>query len=261
MAEEFAGPGTRLGSGDIEDAATELGCTVAAIKAVIDVESRGGFLADNRPRILFERHYFSRLTGGRFDADHPDISNRKWGGYTGGAAEYGRLGRAIALDRDAALRSASWGMFQIMGDNCGKAGFRGVEPFVEAMVSGEKAHLDAFVSFVKSCGLADELARRDWAGFARGYNGPKYAENKYDVKLAAAFAIHSAGGPRVNSPLPLLRMGDKGEHVERLQTALGITADGDFGPGTKAAVIAFQKANGLYADGIVGLQTWSKLGV
>jgi peptidoglycan hydrolase-like protein with peptidoglycan-binding domain len=256
---EFAGPGTRLESGDIEAAATALGCSVAAIKAVIDVESRGGFLPDRRPRILFERHYFSRLTKGAHNAQS-DISNPKWGGYSGGAAEYGRLGRAIALNRDAALRSASWGMFQIMGDNCGLAGFAGAESFVAAMVSGEKAQLDAFVNFVRASHLADELARTDWAGFARGYNGAKYAENKYDTKLAAAYALHSAGGPRAGSPLPLLRMGDKGEFVTRLQSALGIAADGDFGPATKAAVVEFQRRHGLYADGIVGQQTWSRLG-
>jgi peptidoglycan hydrolase-like protein with peptidoglycan-binding domain len=255
----FAGPGTRLESGDIEAAARELGCTVAAIRAVIDVESRGGFLADGRPRILFERHHFSRLTNRVHDAAHADISNRKAGGYSGGAGEYERLGRAIALDRDAALRSASWGMFQIMGSNCGLAGFPDAESFVAAMVGGEKAHLDAFVGFVRASGLADELARCDWPAFARGYNGPNYAINRYDTKLAAAFAIHSAGGPRVNSPLPLLRMGDEGEFVTRLQTALGIPADGDFGPATKAAVVDFQRKHGLHADGIVGLKTWSLL--
>jgi peptidoglycan hydrolase-like protein with peptidoglycan-binding domain len=44
-----------------------------------------------------------------------------------------------------------------------------------------------------------------------------------------------------------------------LQRALGIEDDGDFGPNTKKAVIAFQKKNGLYADGIVGKNTWARL--
>lgn len=259
MALEFSGPATRLASADIEQAAGSLGCAVAAVRAVIDVESRGGFLPDKRPKILFERHYFSRLTGRAHDAANPDIANRQPGGYKGGAAEYDRLGRAIKLDRDAALRSASWGMFQIMGDNCKMAGFADVESFVAAMVSGEPAQLDAFVRFVKKAGLADELGRTDWAGFARGYNGPNYAINQYDRKLAAAFVIHSAGGARVNSPMPLLRMGDTGEFVQRVQRALGIEADGDFGPKTKVAVIAFQKRQGLHPDGVVGAQTWARL--
>jgi hypothetical protein len=213
MALDFSGPATPLDDLAIEAAATKLKCQVAAVRAVIDVESRGGFLADGRPKILFERHYFSRLTGHRFDGAHPDISNPKWGGYKGGAAEYDRLGRAVNLDREAALRSASWGAFQIMGDNCKACGFATGEDFVKAMVSGEPAQLDAFVSFVKKNGLDDELIRCDWAGFARGYNGPAYKANKYDEKLKAAYIFHSAGGAHADAPRPLLKQGDKGEDV------------------------------------------------
>ncbi len=259
MALEFAGNAAPLDDEAIEAAAKKIGCQVAAVRAVIDVESRGGFLSDKRPKILFERHYFSRLTKRKFDASHPAISNSKWGGYKGGAAEYARLAEAIKLDRDAALRSASWGAFQIMGDNYKICGFANVEDFVTAMVSGEPAQLDAFVSFVRKNGLADELIRLDWAGFARGYNGPAYKVNKYDTKLAAAFAFHSSGGARSESPRPLLKIGDKGDDVKVVQEALGITADGDFGPVTKNAVVAFQKKKGLYADGIVGKQTWAAL--
>ncbi|MCJ2186508.1 N-acetylmuramidase domain-containing protein [Novosphingobium beihaiensis] len=261
MALEFSGNATPLDDKAIEAAAKSLGCQVAAVRAVIDVESRGGFLPDGRPKILFERHYFSRLTKHKYDASHPAISNPKWGGYKGGAAEYVRLGEAIKLDRDAALRSASWGLFQIMGDNCGICGFSNVEDFVKAMVSGEAAQLDAFVAFVRANHLDDELVRLDWAGFARGYNGPAYKKNKYDTKLAAAFAFHSAGGAHSDSPRPLLKLGAQGEDVKDLQGALGIIEDGDFGPKTKAAVVAFQKKHGLYADGIVGRQTWAALDV
>ncbi|MEM6898240.1 MAG: N-acetylmuramidase domain-containing protein [Pseudomonadota bacterium] len=261
MALEFAGPALPLNDEAIEDAAKKIGCQVAAVRAVIDVESRGGFLSDKRPKILFERHYFSRLTKRKFDASHPTISHRKWGGYKGGTREYDRLAQAIKLDRDAALRSASWGAFQIMGDNYKVCGFGDVEDFVAAMVSGEPAHLDAFVGFVKRNNLDDELRRLDWAGFARGYNGPAYRKNKYDTKLSAAFAFHSHGGSKSDSPRPLLRMGDTGEDVRELQEALGgkIVVDGDFGPATKMAVIRMQKKHGLYPDGIVGKQTWAVL--
>lgn len=260
MSLEFAGPATPLSDHDIEAAAGQLCCQVAAVRAVIDVESRGGFLPDKRPKILFERHYFHRLSGGSFGGAHPDISHPVWGGYgAGGAAQYDRLHRAIALNRDAALRSASWGSFQIMGDNCKMVGFANVEDFVAAMVSGAPAHLMTFVKFVKKAALDDELRRRDWAGFARGYNGPNYRANKYDEKLAAAFAFHDAGGPRADSPLPTLRMGDQGDDVKRLQGLLKIGVDGDFGPNTKAAVVKFQKAKGLYPDGVVGKNTWGLL--
>jgi putative chitinase len=57
----------------------------------------------------------------------------------------------------------------------------------------------------------------------------------------------------------LLKVGSKGEDVKKLQSKLGLTADGSFGPGTEKAVKAWQTANGLKADGIVGTGTWSKM--
>ena len=57
----------------------------------------------------------------------------------------------------------------------------------------------------------------------------------------------------------LLKNGSKGEDVKRLQTKLGLTADGSFGPGTEKAVKQWQSTNGLTADGIVGDGTWSKM--
>jgi putative chitinase len=57
----------------------------------------------------------------------------------------------------------------------------------------------------------------------------------------------------------LLKNGSKGEDVKKLQTKLGLTADGAFGPGTEKVVKEWQSANGLTADGIVGDGTWSKM--
>ena len=50
----------------------------------------------------------------------------------------------------------------------------------------------------------------------------------------------------------LLKVGSKGDDVKKLQEKLGLTADGNFGPGTEKAVKEWQSANGLTADGIVG---------
>ena len=57
----------------------------------------------------------------------------------------------------------------------------------------------------------------------------------------------------------LLKNGSKGEDVKKLQTKLGLTADGTFGPGTENKVKEWQSANGLTSDGIVGDGTWSKM--
>ncbi|MBD2250540.1 peptidoglycan-binding domain-containing protein [Nostoc parmelioides] len=63
---------------------------------------------------------------------------------------------------------------------------------------------------------------------------------------------------------PLLRQGDSGAAVAELQRLLNakgvkVSVDGIFGAGTQAAVIKFQRANGLTADGIVGSKTWVAL--
>ena len=259
MRDEFTGNPAPLSDTDFERAALVIGCSVAAVRAVAEVESQGGFLPDGRPKILFERHKFHRFTSGAFSSAHPAISNPAPGGYLGNAAEYGRLAEAIALDREAALKSASWGAFQIMGFNHTLAGHTSVESFVKAMVSGQSGQLDAFVSFIRKSGLSDELVRKDWAGFARGYNGKDYAKNRYDTKLAAAFTLHSLGGARTDNSRQVLRLGDTGSGVKLLQTALGLVIDGKFGPETNAAVVKLQKARGLHTDGVVGQRTWEKL--
>ena len=57
--------------------------------------------------------------------------------------------------------------------------------------------------------------------------------------------------------LPTIRQGSKGGAVRVWQTIIGATCDGDFGPATASATVAFQRKNGLAADGIVGPITWA----
>ena len=57
----------------------------------------------------------------------------------------------------------------------------------------------------------------------------------------------------------LLKLGSEGEDVKKLQIKLGVDPIGKFGPKTDAAVKAWQSANGLTADGVVGPATWSKM--
>ncbi len=170
--------------------AQNIGCEVAAIKAVVMTEtSRQPFDAQGRPTILFERHYFHKLTHGRFDAVAPDISNKTAGGYGKFSAQYGRLEKALKLDRDAALQSASWGAFQIMGANFRAAGCSSVEQFVTNMADINK-QADAFVCFIREDAvLQTSIVNKHWTTFARRYNGPKYAENRYDAKLEKNYLI------------------------------------------------------------------------
>jgi hypothetical protein len=265
-------PKRKLSNDDYCRAADRLNCVPAAIKAVASVESAGnGFDTQDRPKILFERHKFAKYTNGKYVVSHPHICNWKAGGYGPSSSQYGRFSEAFLLDPDAAMMSASWGKFQIMGFNFGVCGFRTLPEFVDAMKQDEGRQLDAFVEFVIQNNLADELRKHKWADFAKGYNGPDYKKNNYDTKMAAAYKKYKAekidcrkfGGTKKWMPL---RFNDTGADVMSVQQGLvtelllsPAQVDGHFGPRTEMAVKAFQCMNGLKVDGIVGKITRKKL--
>lgn len=192
--DEFIGSPTTLTAADYAAAAGALQVNVARVRAVDEVESRGrGFHPETRrPIILYEPHVFSRETAHQFDASHPDLSYPEWGAKPYPAAQttrYAQLVAAMALDEAAALKSCSWGRFQLMGFNHEACGFPTVQAFVRAMVEGEPAQLAAFVRLVTANrGLLEALRKADWAGFARRYNGPGYAQHGYDQRLKVAYA-------------------------------------------------------------------------
>ena len=193
----------KLTTVDYADAAISLGVETAAVVAVTKVESRGdGFLKDGHPIILFERHIMWRLVRDKFGkakADQlarqfGDVINPTPGGYGATSSQPGRMDKAAALiDRDCALQSASWGLFQIMGFHWKALGYVRLQDFINAMYRSEAGQLDAFVRFVKiNPAIHKALKAHDWASFAKGFNGPSYKINDYDNRLASAFKQASA---------------------------------------------------------------------
>ena len=184
--------------GQLLSMASQFGIEPAVILAIQQIESGGnGFLPDGRPKILFEGHVFwsqlkkigknpETLTSGNENILYPSWDKSK---YKGGAAEYDRLENAKKIDEIAALKSASWGEFQIMGFNHSSVGYADVKTFVEAMHIPNGASLKAMLEFCKNKNLLKHVSgnSKDWAKFAYGYNGSGYAQNQYDVKLAAAY--------------------------------------------------------------------------
>lgn len=215
-----------LTEADYATAAGMLGVSVAHVKAVTEVEAKGsGFFDGGQPVILFERHVFRKQLRKRLDVqsealafikkhgikysanqnaqavideylslNYSDIYNSKTGGYKGGQGEYVRLDKAIVLyNADVAYESASWGLFQIMGYHYSLLGYKNASAMVAATATAERVHLNDFCKFI----LADKrllnaLRAKNWAEFARIYNGPAYRENSYDVKLAMSFAKWNA---------------------------------------------------------------------
>jgi len=237
----FVGAAHPLHSDGLTAAATHIGVDPAVLWSVVAVETAGcGFLPDRRPAILFERHIFSTRTGRRFNATHPGISGPAGGYGQPGAHQYERLDAAIACDRRAALESASWGLGQIMGFNAGLAGFRDAEDMVSQMMRGENEQILGMASFMRASGMHVHLQCRDWTAFARRYNGPAFANNRYDEKLAAAHSNLSVRG------VPNL----EARAVQLLLTYHGFDPgkiDGIVGGRTRTAITAFRTKHRLPA--------------
>lgn len=183
----------------IKDLANRLGIEPALLKAVQIVEAAGrdGFLSDGRPQILFEGHIMYKEFHKKFpDRDLDYLCKRfstvfypKWNKskYFGGLEEYKRLKLAKEIDEECALKATSWGMFQICGFNHNLCGCKDVFDFVHKMSESHEKQLELMYYFMNNSGCLKELKEKDWAGFAKKYNGPRYAQNAYDQKLRNAY--------------------------------------------------------------------------
>lgn len=253
---EFTGAAAVLTPDGLTAAQASSGLGQSELWSVLSVETSGcGFLPDRRPKILFERHVFSRLTEHQYDADDPNISQQTAGGYgPSGANQYDRLNAAMQLDRSAALKSASWGLGQIMGENFAVAGFPSVDAMVASMSGSENAQLGAMVSFLKANQLIDSLKAHDWAGFARRYNGPNYAANNYDGLLERFYGHYA----QVPPPDLTVRAVQIALLNKRFQPG---PIDGAAGTTTAAAIKQFQKSASLPETGLIDAALLDALGV
>ncbi|SHE51667.1 Protein of unknown function [Microbulbifer donghaiensis] len=231
----FKGAAQPLTDGDIKTIAGYLGCHIAALRAVLAVESDGkGFGSDGRPRILNEPHVFYRELGAgakRNKAVRAGLAYRKWGTKrypSTQAARYVWLEKAMAIDEDAALKSCSWGLGQCMGFNHKLCGYASVQEFVRAMMHSAGAQLYAMARFIVSNGLQKHLRKLNWRGFAKGYNGPAYASHGYHTKLANSYSRKPAAekvtpAPATEVELVVL----SGRQPAPAETDLVVDAEGD----------------------------------
>jgi len=234
--------GGDIGEADWKDTADGLGCEKEVLKAIAKVES-GGRSAYWRlnsgegafiPAILFERHYFSRLTKKKYDATHPDISwpsgylsrkNAHVGDanakqpqgqvhesdlYSDYASSYLRLINAYRLDQDAALKSCSWGKFQVMGENWAVCGADDAISFVKSMCTSDLEQIKLLAKFIenkprawkdvkhkelgKEISLLEAVRTKNWQAIAFNYNGPSYATYNYHHQIEAAYKHYKNGG-------------------------------------------------------------------
>jgi len=191
--------------------------SLPVVKAIVTVESAGrGHLKDGRAKILFEGHkLWQWLEKENMDPKlslkgNEDILYQKWtrSHYKGGAREYERLEKARKLNPKAAVYSASWGLFQILGENLtsfikGRK-YKDHEEFEAKQHESEYYHFLDFLEFIKTKkvrgkALIDFVSEQnngnyDWESFAYGYNGSGYKQNKYDTRMKAAYEKFKADG-------------------------------------------------------------------
>lgn len=199
VAEPTSGKTRVLGVADYRAAGLELQSPPSMIHALSLKETKGKpFLPDGRPVILFERRWFWKLMKDRALADRlakterdicsPDLKSSKntdpKDRYQGGVKEWEFLERAMKYDREAAIQSASYGQFQVMGFNAVKIGYASTEEFFKLMHQDVYQHLEAMVRFIKATPMALRGMRaKNFQQVAEAYNGSGYRANSYDTIL------------------------------------------------------------------------------
>ncbi|MDE5871828.1 MAG: N-acetylmuramidase family protein [Muribaculaceae bacterium] len=179
---------------DFKIVAQELGVEVAAIKAVVKIEAGTklqGFWAPGVPVINYAKSLFdkyNRQVKGRKMKDAKVPSGLS--GYA--LKEWTSLTNARKINADAADMGTYWGMFQIGGFNYKLCGCQSVEEMVAKICESEFSQLEIFAVFIRNSGMLESLQKKDWATFARKYNGPSYAKRGYHTRMAKEYANYKS---------------------------------------------------------------------
>jgi hypothetical protein len=279
MTVNFQGSAKRLAPEDIREAAEVIGVSEAHVRAVIEVETSGkGFDAHGRPIFLFEPHRFWKELGPgheRNKAVAQGLAYPNWrgpGSYPkSAAARWEQFERACDISLVAAIRSASWGLGQIMGDNYEACGYDSPEAMVRAFAESEREQVIGMCRLLQSWGLDAVLKQFPSIAacrkFAKRYNGAAYERNNYHNKLQSSYlrwAKRLKTTEDIDDSDGVLRIGSRGVRVEALQKKLKdlgyhVKPDGQFGNLTRDAVLAWKADNDLPLTPEVSPEDFSKL--
>lgn len=190
----FKGKAKRINDLDIPRIGSQIGVGEDELHAFMDVEAAGsGFDDQGRPKMLFEPHrFYAELPADKRDVATKQGLARKTWKINGRVPKYPSdsyplLAKAIRIDEEAALRSCSWGLTQILGKWHKDIGYPSAKAMVLAFMDDEANHLDATVKLLVQWKVDDDLKARRWATVAEAWNGPSYRSHGYHTKLAKAF--------------------------------------------------------------------------
>lgn len=255
----FVGAKRLLDAYDIPRLAHRANLSEDHFRAFFKVEAAGkAFDSMGRPTMLFEPHVFYRGIKDPAIRDVAVSQGLAYAKYRPGKYprdSYPRLMAAIKLDQEAALKACSIGLSQVLVENHVSVGYDTPEAMWQAFMDDEEEHVEAMLRFILANNIDDDLRAERWSVVARVYNGPRYAENQYDKKMAAAFAAFKKEpdidwAPDAADPDRLtISTGDAIKSVQERLIALGYPEvgkpDGSWGTKTRAAVLGFRADNGL----------------
>ncbi|MFZ5715744.1 MAG: N-acetylmuramidase domain-containing protein [Bradyrhizobium sp.] len=250
----------------IGDAATKAGIEPAALLALVEVETSGSpFEQDGRtPAFLYERHIAWRMAAKVSKALQSTFARAglaipKWQKSTQykdqgtSAKRLALIARARAIDAEVANQSASWGLGQTMGFLYAELGYASACDMVEHLSGNVGAQIECMVRELRNKHLIDALNAHEWARVARSYNGPSYAANRYDVRMADAYKRWQrklAGGGVATAPeMPAAEVRALQAKLRALGYASVGNPDGRFGTKTVGALSQFQAHEGLPVTG------------
>lgn len=239
----------------VADAAYRLGIPRAFALGVVDKESAGRAFWSVKgvklPSIRIEGHYFYKYLpkDKRADAVRLGLASPKAGVVKNPgtmSARYAMLDRMAEIDIEAAYKSISIGIGQVMGTWAQRLGYNSVvyavSMFQSACVSFDNQVLQ-FLSFIATDKQCLKAAQDyDFKTFARIYNGPNYKKNNYDTELAAYVLAYRDGDGRVSHDYTgrVVALGYK--DVKDFQHQKGLVVDGLVGDITRGAIIEAEAA-------------------
>lgn len=232
----------------IRNLADEYGIPQDFALGITDKESAGKALwnvdGNMLPSIRIEGHYFYKyLTGQKLTtAIAQGLASKKAGAVKNPASFAGRyamLNRMIMIDREAAYRSISIGIGQVMGANFAALGYKYATYMFNDACKGLIPQVRQMLGFIRADPRLVKAANSyDYKTFARIYNGPAYKKNRYDTELEKFVSRWpkragntSVVGISTNNETDFSRIQALGFHdVRGFQAARGIKVDGIIGP-------------------------------
>lgn len=282
---KFTGSKLRLQPGDIAEVTRPFGLTEAHARTVMEVETNGkGYDSLGQVAFLFEPHkFYQNVPKEKLqEAIRQGLAYPHWkgpGSYPKTPAlRWEQFQKAVALDETTAIKSASWGLGQIMGSECVECGYTSPQEMLTAFYQSEKEQIRAMMTLIKHRGLDKDLHNFPQIAacrhFALRYNGAAYEKNNYHNKLHDAYVRWSSRLKTVQAtqPTPIpgstvkipkvdaipaaqikdttFRVGDHDEEerdgpiwqMQQLFKDKGysLLIDGKFGPGTRATVLSWK---------------------